>query len=420
MASNTTNTVDTLNGYFKESYADHIKDLVPDGVKLLKMIDFNSAQKETGNLYHVPLDLGLEHGVTYGGDGGNAFLLNSAVASTSRDAQVKGCEMVLVSAISVGAASRSASSKNAFEQVTKRKVQTMLKSIHIRLESQLLYGGVGIGRIGAVVGNVITIAAAEWAPGIWAGATNMAIEIRTQAGAKIGECTVDSVSMDNKSVTVDQLPSGVTGNADSENAASMVIWYKGAYGKEFAGLHKMITNTGTIFNVDASMFDLYKGNVVPVGTSELAKAFISFEAIESCIARAMEKGLDEENVIALVNPKHWTKLMTDQAAKRSYDSSYSDKELKQGSKSIKFYGAAGEIEVVSSLFVKEGFAYVFPPKELERIGSSDVTFDMPGQEGKFFNLMSNANGYEFRLYTDQSLFSAAIGKLSLLKFIKAE
>lgn len=414
------NTVDTLNGFFKESYADHIQDLVPEGVKLLKMIDFNSADKATGNLYHVPLELGLEHGFTYGGDGGSAFLLNSAIASASRDAQVKGCELVLVSAISVGAASRSASSKNAFEQVTKRKVQNMLKSTHIRLESQLLYGQVGIARVAAVAGNVLTICDAEWAPGIWAGATNMAIEVRSQGGTKRGECTVESVSMDQKKITVDLAPAGVTGNADSENSAADVIWYKGAYNKEFAGIHKMITNTGVIFNVDASEFDLYKGNTVLCGTSESAKAFISFEKIEDAIARGMEKGLDEENVVCMVNPKHWNKLMTDQAAKRSYDQSYSDKELKQGTKSIKFFGQAGEIEIVSSLFVKEGFSYVFPPKSLERIGSSDVTFEMPGFEGKFFRLMDSANGYELRLYTDQALFSDQIGKMTLLKYIKAE
>ncbi len=420
MAAPSVNTVDTLNGYFKESYADHIKDLVPEGVKLLKMIDFNSADKATGNLYHVPLDLGLEHGVTYGGDGGSAFLLNAAIASASRDAQVKGCEMVLVSAISVGAASRSASSKNAFEQITKRKVQTMLKSIHIRLESQLLYGQVGIARVGAVAANVITIATSEWAPGVWSGATNMAIEIRSQAGTLRGSCTVEKVHMDTKSITVDLVPAGVTGNVDSENLASDIIWYKGAYNKEFAGLHKMITNTGTIFNVDASDFELYKGNTIEVGTSESDKAFISFDAIEKAIARGMEKGLDEENVVAMVNPKHWNQLLSDINAKRSYDQSYSDKEAKQGHKSIKFFGQAGEIEIVPSLFVKEGFAYVFPPKSLERIGSSEVTFDMPGFEGKFFRLMDSANGYELRLYTDQSLFSSEIGKMSLLKYLKAE
>jgi hypothetical protein len=405
--SSAVNTVDTLNGYFKESYADKIQDLVPEGVKLLKLVDFNSAEKSPGNLYHQPLDLGLEHGVTYGGAGGDAFALNASIASSSADAQVRGCEMVLVSAISVGAASRSASSKNAFEQITKRKVQNMLKSIHVRLEVQLLYGQVGIARVGSISTNDITIADAEWAPGVWVGALR-------------GSCYVQSVNMDTKTITVDTAPAGVTGNTDSENSASDIIWYKGAFNKEFAGLHKMITNSGTLFNVDASQYELFKGNIVEVGTSEAAKAFISFEKVEEGIARAMEKGLDEQNVVCMVHPKHWNKLMTDLAAKRVFDSSYSDKEFKQGAKSLKFASQVGEIEIVSSLYVKEGFAYLFAPEELERIGSSEVTFEMPGMEGKFFKLMESANGYEMRLYTDQALFTPHIGKMTLLKYIKAE
>lgn len=414
------NTVATLNGYFKETYADKIQDLVPEGVKLLKLIDFNSAEKSPGNLFHQPLDLGLEHGVTYGGSAGDAFQLAASIASSSADAQVKGCEMVLVSAISVGAASRSATSKGAFEQITKRKVQNMLKSMHVRLEVQLLYGQVGIGKVESITGNDITICDAEWAPGIWAGSTNMAIDIKTSAGVARGSCNVVSVNMDTKTITVDLAPVGVTGNADSENSAADVIWYKGAFNKEFAGLHKMITNTGTLFNVDASAYQLFKGNTIQVGSSEAAKAFISFEKIEEGISRAMEKGLDEQDVVCLVHPKHWTKLMTDLAAKRVYDSSYTDKEFKQGAKSLKFASQVGEIEIVSSLYVKEGFAYIFSPEDLERIGSSEVTFDMPGMEGKFFKLMEGYNGYELRLYTDQALFSPNIGKMAVLKYIKAE
>lgn len=415
------NTVDTLNGLFKESYASKIRDLVPEGVKLLNMIDFNSSDKQPGNLYHAPVTLGLEHGVTYGGADGNVFLLNAAVASPMRDAQVRGCEMVLVSALSVGAAARSVSSKNSFEQATKRLVQIMLKSIHIRLEAQLLYGQVGIGRVEGISTNTISVCDSEWAPGIWSGAKNMQIEFRSQAGALRGSATVETVDMNAKAFVVDVVPAGVTGNADAENSAADIIWFKGSYNKEFAGLHKMITNTGTIFNIDAAEYELFKGNTVEVGTDFAAgAAFISFEKIEEAIARAMEKGLMDEKVVALVCPKHWNKLMTDLAAKRMYDSSYSDKELKQGAKSIKFYGQTGEIEVVASLFVKEGYAYVFPPKELERIGSTDVTFEMPGMEGKFFKLMESANGYELRLYTDQALFSNALGQFTLLKYIKAE
>lgn len=51
-----------LNGLFKEVYADKIKDLIPDGLKLLQMVDFTQQSSELGNLYHQPVILGLEHG----------------------------------------------------------------------------------------------------------------------------------------------------------------------------------------------------------------------------------------------------------------------------------------------------------------------------------------------------------------------
>jgi hypothetical protein len=132
----------------------------------------------------------------------------------------------------------------------------------------------------------------------------------------------------------------------------------------------------------------------------------------------MEKGLTEEDVVCLVNPKHWNKLMTDQAAKRQYDSSYSSEKMENGSKSLIFYGQNGKIEIHASLFVKEGFAYIFPPAELERIGSSDITFERPGFPGKFFKEMESANGYELRAYSDQALFTSAPGKMAVLKYIK--
>ena len=44
--------VSTLNGLYKEVYADGHKDLVPSGLKLQKMIPFVPKQKELGNLYH--------------------------------------------------------------------------------------------------------------------------------------------------------------------------------------------------------------------------------------------------------------------------------------------------------------------------------------------------------------------------------
>jgi hypothetical protein len=413
------NTVATLDGHFKEVYASKIRDLVPEGMKMLKLAEFNSAEKILGNMYHQPVVLGLEHGFTYGGSAGEAFLLNAAVASPNRDAQVKGYELVLVSAISVGAASRSISSKGAFEQETKRLVQNMLKSTQIRMEIQLMYGQSGIARVESISGNEITICDAEWAAGIWSGSKNAALEIRSQAGALRGVCNVVKPTLKDKKIEVDVMPAGVSGNVDPENAAADIIYFKGSYNKEFAGLHKIITNSGTIFNIDASEFDLFKGNEVLCGTNaHSGAAVISFDKVEESIALAMEKGLTEEDVVCLVNPKHWNKLMTEQAAKRQFDSSYSSEKMENGTKTLVFYGQNGKIEIHASLFVKEGFAYVFPPAELERIGSSDITFERPGFPGKFFKEMESANGYELRAYSDQALFTSAPGKMTVLKYIK--
>lgn len=52
------NTVGTLNGFFKESYADKLGELIPDGVKLMNRLKFMSKDKQPGNLYHQPVILG--------------------------------------------------------------------------------------------------------------------------------------------------------------------------------------------------------------------------------------------------------------------------------------------------------------------------------------------------------------------------
>ncbi len=41
-------TVATLNGLFKEQYADKLQDLVPNGTKFQKMVPFVPAEKELG------------------------------------------------------------------------------------------------------------------------------------------------------------------------------------------------------------------------------------------------------------------------------------------------------------------------------------------------------------------------------------
>lgn len=401
MAQN--NNLSTLNGLFKEVYAAKLEQIIPDGVKLLKTIQFVSRERQNGSLYHQPVVLGLEHGMTYA-TSGDAFTLNNAIAGTIKDAQVQGTQLVLRSVLSYTAASRAVGGgAKAFEDSTKFLVSNMLRSMARKLEIELLYGQVGIGTVASVASNTMTITTAEWAPGIWAGAEGMPLDIRTgAAGSSRGTCSVVSVDMSARTVTVDAMPAMV--------AANDAVFISGSFGNEFAGIHKILTNTGVLFNIDASVYNLWKGNsVASTGTS----GRLTFDDVNRAVARCVEKGQDGALVLH-VNPRTWANLLSDQAALRKYDSGYKSAQFEQGAEALKFHSQNGTIEIMPNIYVKEGYAYLISTEDMIRVGSSDITFKRPGQGDEFFRDLETAAGYELRAFCDQALFCSAPGKLCVI------
>jgi hypothetical protein len=404
MAANNT-FAGSLNAMFKENYADKIEDLIPDGVKVLNMIKFMPKDKQPGNLYHQPVILGLEHGVTFASSDEDAFNLNAPIAGVIKDAQVRGYPMVLRSVLGYTAASRAAQGgKQAFMDATKYLVSNMLRSVTKKLEIEMLYGQLGYATVASNVGPLLTITTSEWAPGIWAGAEGMPVEIRSVSGAvSRGVFTVASVSMDNQTVTLNEDPTPLT--------AGDVIWHKGAYGNEFPGIHFILQNTGTIFNINAGVYNLFKGNNYPAGGAAL-----SFNKLNLAAARGVEKGQDGK-LVAMVNPRAWSNMMNDQAALRRYDGSYSKEKAEMGSKSILFHSQNGEIEIQPSIYIKQGYAFLLNVEDWMRVGSQDVSFKRPGQGEEFFRDLENAAGYELRLYTDQAVFCMAPGRSTFISGI---
>lgn len=399
----TVNQLSSLNGFFKEAYADKLGEIIPDGVKLVNLIKFMSKDKQPGNNYHQPVILGQEHGVTFAGADEDAFNLNPAVAGQIKDATVKGYPLVMRSLLGYVSASRAAlGGQKAFMDATKFLVANMLRSIAKKLEIQMLYGQMGYATISSVASApTYTITTAEWAPGIWAGAEGMPIEIRdTTLASSRGTAVVKSVSLENRTITLDVALPNV--------AATDVIFHKGAYGNEFPGVHKVLTSTGTLFGINSADFNLWKGNSFTASSASL-----SFPKLNLALARAVEKGLDSK-VIALVNPRAWANMLNDQAALRMFDQSYNTSELKNGAQSVKFYAQNGEIEIIPSIYVKEGYAYLLDIECWSRIGSTDITFKRPGQGEEFFRDLENSAAYELRLYTDQAPFCSAPGRNTVI------
>jgi hypothetical protein len=394
----------TLNGLFKEVYADKLENLIPDGVKLLNKIKF-SQKDRLGNAYHQPVILGQEHGVTFASSSDDAFNLEAPVAGQIQDAQVKGNALVMRSVMGYNAASRAAAGgKAAFESATKYLVENMLRSVTKKLEIEMLYGQVGYGTVASVTGAAVTITTSEWAPGIWSGAEKMPIEIRDITGATSrGLFEVASVNMDTRVITL-------TSNAATPGViATDVIYHKGAYGNEFAGIHKIISQTtGQNFGIDVQQYNLFRGNVYDAGAAAL-----SFTKLNKAVSRGIEKGQDGK-LLCLINPRGWADLLTEQAALRQYDQSYSESKMENGSSKLVFHSQNGLIEIEPSIYVKEGYAYLLSEDEWMRVGSSDVTFKRPGQSTEFFRDLENSAGYELRLFCDQALFTSAPGRNTLI------
>lgn len=397
-------TASTLNGLFKEVYADKVMNLVPDNVCLLNMIDFVPQDKVTGNLYHQPVILGHEHGMSYGGTAGNAFNLNAAIAGQVRDATIQGYEFLLRTQIGYSVAARSAKSQAAFERGTKLIVANMIRSFAKRLECCLFYGNLELAQVGSTVtaATLVPISAASWAPGIWVGAEAASIQIYSADLSTLrGTFAIANVDLVAQTLTLDAAATLTVGDR---------ILFNGANGNEFKGLQAIITEQTNLFGISPAQYSLFEGNVYDAGSSDL-----SFAKIQQAIARGVEKGLDED-VVCLVNPRTWAKLLTDQAAMRLYDSNYRTDEMENGGQRIKFYAQNGVVEIRPCTYVKQGLAFILPPEELMRVGSTDVTFRLPGreQQDEFFLELPTAAGFELRAYSDQALFCAAPGKLILI------
>jgi len=393
----------TLNGLVKDTYADNVHNMIPIQSKLQQLIKFGAREKMPGNYYNQPIALQLEHGVTYADADDGAFALNDAISSVTKHARVKGAQMLLRSVIAYDLlASAPAKGQRAFENATKYIVQAMAESISKKLEVSLMYGqnNIGVVKAGSVVGSSIEIVAAEWAPGIYAGSKDMEVEVFDPTFATSrGVFKISAVDFDLKKLTF------------TTSAAAIqdldVILPKGANSKEGAGLHKILSNTGVLFDINAAQYELWKGNVENVGGE------LTFDVLIKKMARPVEKGL-ESDVVCIVNPKTWSSLMKDQAALRRFDSSYSTKKLENGTMAIEFFHQAGKIEVHSSIYCKEGYAYVIAPEDFLRIGATDITFSLPGLPDNFLVIAPNNAGYELRCYSNQSLFCKSIGKTLLL------
>lgn len=414
------NAFSTLNGWFKEVYAGEDMRLVPAASWLVKNLAFNKSEAGLGNLYHQPVVLTHEHGITYAGASSGAFAINTPIASVLQDAQVQGTQLLIASRIDYEAASRASVSKASFGDATELLVKNMLESISKRLELMFLYGRSGIAALtstGAV--TALVVSAASWAAGIWAGLEGAKIEVVDATGAtsRTGGTGVTVVSVAPSTRTVTVTPAVGAGHVPTDLVYFFSAMVAGPTYAESLGLDQITVGTGTIFNIATGTYQLFKGNSYAVGG-----ALTVSKALDGMLP-AIGKGLMDD-VILLCSNKAFQGLLNPTIDPIAQSASANTKvganvmqnrgdKMVFGADNVEIRGYQGKITIVPHLFVKDGEAFAFPQKMLKRVGSTDITFNTPGSKGGefFLQLPSNA-GYELRAYANQALFSPCPGRLT--------
>lgn len=423
------NSTASLVGFFKEVYANEVKDLTAPILKVSNRIKFTEATM-VGSKYHMPAIVSAEHGVTYSQANASApvSLLNP-VAGVLQDAQVEGAQIFGRSQVDYESIFRAAQAgPKAFGNATKHVVKRLATNVAKRLELSMLHGQRGIADIASKSGSsttrTYTITDDSWGAGIWAGSVNATLDcwkadytvVSGSQGKLNGNAplVVTSVDINNKTVTVSGNATDLTA-IDSEIASpsgggtnAHLFWESASPTTEMAGLDKILRNTGTLFNINAATYETWAGNIYSTSTGTLSMGKL-LEAMAAPVAFGAEG-----DYLAVVSPKAFEVLNTDLAALRMLDSTYA-KKGENGFGSLKYYFQNGTLEIVAHPLQKDGLVHVFNPDEAKRIGATDITFiSRRGSEEALILELANSAGAEMRCYCNQALFIEAPRRTTLL------
>lgn len=397
-----TNTVATLDGLYKAIYGEKGPiNLLPDNSILQELVPFEQAER-TGKSYNVPVVVSAEQGFSFG-LADETITLNTEVAATLKNVEVKGAQIVGQASLNYDAASRSIGSKQAFASSAGLVVQNLYESASQKLEASLLYGTSGIGTVASLSSQDIVLTAASFADGLWMGKEGAVIDVYNGSSVRQAALVVSAVNPETHTITVTGTTTGITGGDK--------IFLKGAYGKECYGLDAIITNTGSMFGIDASAYSLWAGNSYSASSAALTMA-----KILSASAKAVAKGGLKGEAVCLVHPSSWNNLNSNEAALRQYPSA--EGKASNGFDAIEYRYSGGKIKIISHPMVKRGEAFIFNPKDLKRVGSQDISSMTPGKDNEeIFIHSQTVSAYLLRVYSNQAIVSmrpAAMVKITAI------
>ena len=441
-----TDTISQINNFLKTQYLDEgLQDVRPKNTPLMKGVPFVGTKEKAGSQLEWPVIVSYEHGFTALGQDGNSYgpSLNSPTTIANRKAIVVPYAFAGRTFVDHTAISRASGSEQSFVEILGYKIENLQKSSVLMLEQSLLTGQLGFGvcasgteadatHDGITFTNgvyttggksYLKIAKSSYAEHYWIGSEGMPIQVwngNTEVGSSL---TIESYSVSGEWIKLGQ----DIGVADVQGFSIFRKGYKnGATFNEGPGLFKIMRQTqgsGSLFNINSDTTPLWQVNQVDCGAAAL-----SFTKVAQGVAKAEGRGLSESLTLH-VHPVTFASLMPDfntiKDAGTAYKSRiFTDKnqvmDLEHGMASLVFHVGSVKVKIVSNPFIWKGEALGLADGELRRIGSTDLTYEMPSESGKYWRKVDGTMVYELCNYADLALTSYSLNKFVRFSNIVSE
>lgn len=438
------NILHTRFGKFIDTLA---KDAAGD-LLLNKLMPYDK-QAEVGESYTEAVVLGAEVGFSIIGSTTEVSDINPAIAAAVKQAVVTPCITVLRSVIPWAMASRSEKSEGAFVQTMKHVVKNHVLSHKRFLEilkvvgrdarglgtvsyATATYRGVSFtagaatmtdtafGSITFATGGVdttnkyILLAPGNNASGFFTGMQGVRIrQIATATMATVGYGKLVGYDSANGILKVDFTPTA----ASAANSHAIVL--DGMESSlEFYGLRAILNNTGSLFGINATTYNLWKANQKALGSVKLTFARLLDFLSDITNASGASGAFD-----VIINPRTFADLISDESALRQYDASYSPEKYNRGARAIEFIMGDITLRIRASRYCFEGDAYVLNNVEDSWVcsGSSDVAMSIPNLPAeKLVVQLQDQTGVAFHTFADTYMLCREPSKQGIITGINDE
>lgn len=425
---------------FKTVYGGQ-HDLTPMADVVDEMLPY-SASEATGKEFVEDFIMGDEVGATWAGQDIRAFKIKEAIAGAIEQSNIKGTQFVLSSVIPWGFMTRSAGGgEKAFYDGTKLVMKNHLSS-HAKLRAiEKLYGqsDTGLGYVSyapsgtiyrgvAYSGNgtilltrksgttmqftngvcgtaalptdapagsksAILFQPGTFAAGFWVGKKGIIVkELTSSTGAVLQSGSLTGMDARLGCIFVDFNASVGTGIG-----AQKVVYdeWEGSTPQCMVGVKKIIQNTGTLFGINASDFDLWSGQVINLNQKKF-----NIKALTEGVADAINAGGLEEPLDIIVNTLTFGQMANDEAALRKYDASYKSASATNGFEAIEWYAANGTNRVRASSKVMEGDVFGMVKDHWKCSGSQAPSFRPNGLGQEVIFPLNDQAGWVVRSFSD--------------------